>query len=117
MPIGPDTDRHGGLRIPRQAHPARAKEQGTETYWAGTHRLLAAGENVEGATLDEVTKIMQTEAYAKQAADPEHPQHFPGHAAWIDQDWKLHRIEGRRDGKVRWELYNLEADPAKKRIY
>lgn len=86
MPIGPDTDRHGGLRVPRQAHPSRAKAQGTEPYWAGTHRLLAAGENVEGANLDEVTKIMQTEAYAKQAADPEHLQNFPGHANWLEKN-------------------------------
>ena len=35
---------------------------------------------------------------------------FPGHSAWIDGDWKLHRIEG-NNGKVKWELYNLQADP------
>ena len=34
---------------------------------------------------------------------------FPGHAAWLDWPWKLHRIEG--DDKVRWELYNLTDDP------
>jgi len=37
-----------------------------------------------------------------------------GHAAWIDGDWKLHRIAGRRGG-VRHELYNLEKDPAEER--
>jgi arylsulfatase A-like enzyme len=35
---------------------------------------------------------------------------FPGHSAWIDGDWKLHRIEGNND-KVKWELYNLADDP------
>ncbi|HUG69212.1 MAG TPA: sulfatase-like hydrolase/transferase [Pirellulaceae bacterium] len=35
---------------------------------------------------------------------------FPGHSAWIDGDWKLHRIES-KNGKVNWELYNLAADP------
>ena len=35
---------------------------------------------------------------------------FPGHSAWIDGDWKLHRIEG-KNGKVDWELYDLAADP------
>ncbi|MEO8497983.1 MAG: sulfatase-like hydrolase/transferase [Planctomycetota bacterium] len=35
---------------------------------------------------------------------------FPGHSAWIDGEWKLHRIEG-NNGKVKWELYNLAADP------
>ncbi len=34
---------------------------------------------------------------------------FPGHAAWVDGDWKLHRIED-RDGKVTWELYDLARD-------
>jgi hypothetical protein len=35
---------------------------------------------------------------------------FPGHAAWVDGDWKLHRIED-KDGKVAWELFNLDANP------
>lgn len=35
---------------------------------------------------------------------------FPGHSAWINGDWKLHRIEG-NNGKLKWELYNLAADP------
>ncbi len=34
---------------------------------------------------------------------------FPRHAAWIDGDWKLHRIETPR-GAVKWELYNLRTD-------
>lgn len=38
---------------------------------------------------------------------------FPGHAAWLDGDWKLHRIENKQ-GRVVWELYNLAADPAEK---
>jgi len=35
----------------------------------------------------------------------------PGHAAWIDGDWKLHRIAGKTGGKVRFELYDLAHDP------
>ena len=43
--------------------------------------------------------------------DPKYPtDQFPGHAAWIDGDWKLHRIEAK--GKITWELYNLATDPA-----
>ena len=38
---------------------------------------------------------------------------FPGHAAWVDWPWKLHRIQ-RKDGKVKLELYNLANDPAEK---
>jgi len=37
---------------------------------------------------------------------------FPGHAAWLDWPWKLHRIE--KKGKVQWELYNLADDPMEK---
>jgi arylsulfatase A-like enzyme len=35
---------------------------------------------------------------------------LPGHAAWLDWPWKLHRISD-KTGKVRWELYNLDEDP------
>jgi len=34
---------------------------------------------------------------------------FPGHSAWVEDDWKLHRIQNKR-GQVRWELYNLADD-------
>jgi len=37
---------------------------------------------------------------------------FPGHAAWLDWPWKLHRIEGKKDLKL--ELYNLAKDPGEK---
>ncbi len=36
---------------------------------------------------------------------------FPGHAAWLDWPWKLHRIQDDNAPGVRLELYNLEADP------
>jgi len=34
---------------------------------------------------------------------------FPGHAAWLDWPWKLHRIE--KGSGVKWELYHLADDP------
>ena len=34
---------------------------------------------------------------------------FPGHSAWLDWPWKLHRIE--TDKGIKWELYNLADDP------
>lgn len=39
---------------------------------------------------------------------------FPGHAAWIADDWKLHRIQG-KDGTVKCELYHLMPDPTESR--
>ncbi len=38
---------------------------------------------------------------------------FPGHAAWLAGEWKLHRIAD-REGEISWELYNLALDPAEK---
>ena len=35
---------------------------------------------------------------------------FPGHAAWLDWPWKLHRIHDKK-GNIKLELYNLAEDP------
>jgi len=35
---------------------------------------------------------------------------LPGHAAWLDGSWKLHRIAGKAADKVRLELYDLAKD-------
>ncbi|MDP8244299.1 MAG: sulfatase-like hydrolase/transferase [Candidatus Hinthialibacter antarcticus] len=35
---------------------------------------------------------------------------FPGHSAWLDWPWKLHRIQN-KDSSVKFELYNLHDDP------
>ena len=54
----------------------------------------------------------QSSQRAAQLPSPAYPlDQYPGHAAWIDGDWKLHRIAGKQ-GAVAWELYNLAADPA-----
>jgi len=48
---------------------------------------------------------------AAQLPSPPYPlDQYPGHAAWTDGDWKLHRI-ARKQGGVAWELYDLAADP------
>ncbi len=48
---------------------------------------------------------------AAELPNPAYPlDKFPGHAAWIAGDWKLHRIEA-PSAKVSWELYNLAVDP------
>jgi len=37
---------------------------------------------------------------------------LPGHSAWLDWPWKLHRIpKDESNGEFIFELYNLEADP------
>jgi arylsulfatase A-like enzyme len=37
---------------------------------------------------------------------------FPGHAAWLDWPWKLHRIETKKG--LKFELYDLANDPQEK---
>jgi arylsulfatase A-like enzyme len=52
---------------------------------------------------------------AAELPDPPYPlDAFPGHAAWVQGDWKLHRIANAQ-GRVTWELYDLAADPAESR--
>jgi arylsulfatase A-like enzyme len=47
---------------------------------------------------------------AGEIAQPYPQDSFPGHAAWLDWPWKLHRIQGKTaDPKL--ELYNLSKDP------
>lgn len=72
--------------------------------WMG--KLLKAQEGGGDLPPDE------TSLKASELPAPPYPLgKFPGHAAWIDGDWKLHRIESPR-GEVKWELYNLALDPA-----
>ncbi len=54
----------------------------------------------------------ESSQHAAQLPDPPYStSKFPGHAAWIDGDWKLHRIEN-NSGKIVWELYDLNSDDA-----
>ena len=39
---------------------------------------------------------------------------FPGHSAWLDWPWKLHRIQNKK-GNVKFELYNLADDPMERK--
>ena len=70
--------------------------------------LLAAQQ--EGSDLEPHVSSQR----AARLPDPPHPvDGFTGHAAWIDGDWKLHRI-ARADQRTRWQLYDLSRDPAEK---
>ena len=49
---------------------------------------------------------------AAELPDPKYPlDSFPGHAAWISGNWKLHRIQEKGKEEVSWELYDLDQDP------
>lgn len=53
---------------------------------------------------------------SQNAAKLPSPRHksLKGHAAWLDGDWKLHRIQASRGSKPRFELYDLANDPFEK---
>jgi len=49
---------------------------------------------------------------AAKLPDPKYPtDSYPGHSAWVEGDWKLHRVQDKK-GKVKWEFYNLAVDPS-----
>jgi len=95
-------------------HPTGGRSTPSAKLMAAMLKSQQAGEKIDphtfGADAGKVTKQYPLDA-------------FPGHAAWLEWPWKLHRIEGggqaRRKknakapagGKVRWELYDLSADP------
>lgn len=41
---------------------------------------------------------------------------FPGHSAWVEGKWKLHRVEDAKTGNVEWELFDLAADPDESQV-
>jgi arylsulfatase A-like enzyme len=96
--------------------PQRPKPLG---FW----RYPSAGKGVKSGELLEVLAKEQAEGKVRPAAAVEpipeaqlrhdYPTDpLPGHAAWMDNDWKLHRIVAKEGGAPKWELYNLAADSA-----
>ena len=92
---------------------ARSKPIG---FWDYATRGLAT------KSTDLLKELADEQAAGKQRpaaeAEPIHPDQlrtdypddtFPRHSAWLDGDWKLHRIETPKGG-VKWELYNLKSD-------
>lgn len=73
--------------------------------------LLAAQERGE-----EPNDPARLAADAGKIGDPVSLTKFPGHSAWLDWPWKLHRMEDKKTGDVEWELYDLSADPDESRV-
>lgn len=65
---------------------------------------------------EEPSDPLRLAADAGKIGDPVPLNKFPGHAAWLDWPWKLHRIEDKKTGDVEWELYDLSADPEESRV-
>ncbi|WP_166823139.1 sulfatase-like hydrolase/transferase [Thalassoroseus pseudoceratinae] len=60
-----------------------------------------------GTAFDDPEKL---DADAGKIEPIELPERFPGHAAWIEGDLKLHRIPT-KGNQFRYELYDLASDP------
>ena len=82
-------------------HPTRGIGTPSKEWMAS---LLKAQQ--DGQEIDDRSRLRLNAAYINR----QYPEDtFPGHAAWLDWPWKLHRIE--RNDSVRLELYNLADDP------
>ena len=89
---------------------------------------LGGGRQVGKTTLLKLwmAELLEERQTGKEAGDPSrlrldageiarhYPENtFPGHAAWLDWPWKLHRIHNKK-GQITLELYNLAKDPQEK---
>jgi arylsulfatase A-like enzyme len=76
-----------------------------------------AGRGVNSSTVLKELKAEQAAGNQKPALpegaiERQYPtDQFPGHAAWLDGDWKLHRTGGENPS---YQLYNLAADRSEK---
>ena len=68
--------------------------------------LLAA--QIQGKEPNDPARIIPE---AGKIGEPVSMTSFPGHSAWLDWPWKLHRIENKKTQEITWELYNLVNDP------
>ncbi|MEX0701631.1 MAG: sulfatase-like hydrolase/transferase [Planctomycetales bacterium] len=94
---------------------ARAKPLGFWVYPAAgvsmaSERILRQmRQEQEGRELDEKFRFPEGKDAKRYPQDK-----FPGHAAWIDGDWKLHRIPARGENADEFQLYDLATDRAEK---
>jgi arylsulfatase A-like enzyme len=94
---------------------ARAKPLGFWDYLIGG-KPVRSSDLLEEIAKEQAAGKVRPDQEAGQpmtgSLDEKYPEDtFPGHAAWRDGDWKLHRIQD-KNGKVTWELYNLAKDAA-----
>lgn len=98
-----------GQKLPARSmgfwsYPVRGISTPSATWMA---ELLAAQQS--GKPLPDDPVRLRMDAGEIQPLDPN--EGFPGHAAWISGEWKLHRIQPANRREPRFELYNLASDP------
>ena len=95
----------------------RSKPMGFWDYPAG---------GISTASAKLMPDLLKLQAEGKEITNPKVLRHdaaeikkqypedaFPGHSAWLDWPWKLHRIQDKK-GKLKWELYDLASDAMEK---
>jgi arylsulfatase A-like enzyme len=82
-------------------HPTPGRAMASKQWMASLYAAQKAGQEVDDPAHQALDAGQITTQYPEDS--------FPGHAAWLDWPWKLHRIETK--GRVRTELYNLADDP------
>jgi len=84
-------------------YPGRGIGQRSTAMLTALMKLQAEGKEATEAALLRPDAGKITKQYPEDS--------FPGHAAWLDWPFKLHRIQ-RKTGQAKLELYNLAKDPA-----
>ncbi|MBN2131418.1 MAG: sulfatase-like hydrolase/transferase [Sedimentisphaerales bacterium] len=82
-------------------HPTGGISTPSKQWMASLHKAQQAGKKVDDPSRLRLDAGKITKQYPEDS--------FPGHSAWLDWPWKLHRIE--KKGPVKFELYNLADDP------
>jgi arylsulfatase A-like enzyme len=86
-------------------HPTPGIATPSKQWMASLYEAQKAGKEVD----DPARQMLDAGTIARQ-----YPQDsFPGHAAWLDWPWKLHRIE--KKGPPKFELYHLADDSQESR--
>jgi arylsulfatase A-like enzyme len=94
---------------------ARPKPIGFWDHAAGGHSTPSAKLMAELLEAQQAGREVDPHTFGKDAGKitKQYPlDEFPGHAAWLDWPWKLHRIQKKGAPKV--ELYDLARDPYEK---
>ena len=82
-------------------YPTKGQEANSAVWMEELLKLQKEGKEIE----DPARLLLDAGSIKKRYAEDS----FPGHAAWLDWPWKLHRIQSPQ-GQIKYELYNLQAD-------
>ena len=105
MPWLKDPDREGSRSIGFWNYPIYGIRTPSKEWMAELLESQRKGDMVGDSSRLRLNEI---------AIKPLPSDSLPGHAAWLEWPWKLHRIQD-ASGKVAWELYDLQTDSMEQR--